>query len=181
MQHVGHALGRVVHVALQVHQRRALLKNAVAVALLQGIHEGLLIFMALVDVHVVADADDVGHERDHIGRLADGFAVGNLGLLLVEHLLLKAQQVAGGGEGEAGPGGVVAEEGDAKAGVEDLRGLVALAQVAQGVGYGEDRVDLVVGLVPGPEEVGLIHVVDVQRFKMSCQFNGFAHFLFSLF
>ena len=53
----------------------------------------------------------------------------------------------------------------------------ALAQVAQSVGYGKDSVDLVVGLVPGPVEVGLIHIVDVELLKMSCQFNSFAHVL----
>ena len=154
-----------------------LLENAVAVALLQSVHERLLVLVALMDVHIVADADDVGHEGDHVGRLADGLAVGDLGLLLVEDLLLEAEEVAGGGEGEAGTGGVVAEEGDAQTGVEDLRGLVALTQVAQGVGHGEDSVDLVVGLVPGPVEVGLIHIVDVELLQMSCQLNSFAHVL----
>ena len=167
----------MVDVALQVDQRRALLENAVTVALFQSVHEGLLILVALVDVHVVADADDVSHEGDHVGSLTDGLAVGDLRLLLVEDLLLEAEEVAGGSEGEAGPGGVVAEQGDAETGVEDLRGLVALAQIAQGVGYGKDSVDLVVGLVPGPVEVGLIHVVDVEFLKMSCQFNSFAHVL----
>ena len=76
--------------------------------------------------------------------------MGNLGLLLIENLLFQTQEVAGGGEGEAGTGGVVAEQGDAQTGVEDLRGLVALTQIAQSVGYGKDSVDLVVGLVPGP-------------------------------
>ena len=103
--------------------------------------------------------------------------MGDLGLLLVEDLLLEAEEVAGGGEGEAGTGGVVAEQGDAQTGVEDLRGLVALTQVAQSVGYGKDSVDLVVGLVPGPVEVGLIHIVDVGLLKMSCQFNSFANVL----
>ena len=175
VQHVGHALRRMIDVALEVHERRSLLEDAVAVAFFQRVHERLLILMTLMDVHVVADADDIGHEGDHVGGLTDGLAVRDLALLLVEDLLLKAQQVAGGSEGEAGTGGVVAEEGDAKAGIKDLGGLVALAQVAQGVGYGKDGFDLVVGLVPRPEEVGLIHVVDVQRLKMSCQFNSLAH------
>ena len=181
MQHVRHALRRVVNVALQVHERRSLLKDAVAVAFLQRVHEGLLILMTLMDVHVVADADDVGHERDHVGGLTDGLAVGDLGLLLVEHLLLQTQQVARRCEGEAGTGGVVAEQGDAEAGVEDLGGLVALAQVAQCVGYGKDGFDLVVGLVPRPEEVGLVHVVDVQLFQLLGQLNSFAHVVSPLY
>ncbi len=55
-----------------------------------------MIVVALADEHVVTDADDVGHEGDHVSRLADGLAVGDLGLLLVQILHLKAQQVGGG-------------------------------------------------------------------------------------
>ena len=39
-----------------------------------------MIGVALADVHVVPDADDVGHEGDHVGGLADGLAVGDLAL-----------------------------------------------------------------------------------------------------
>ena len=176
MQHIGHALRRMVDIALQVHQRGTLLENAVTVALFQRIHERLLIFVALMDVHVVADADDVGHERDHVGRFADGLAVGDLRLLFIEHLLLQTQQVARRGEGEAGTGGVIAEERNAEAGIENLRGLVALAQVAQRVGHGKDRVEFFVSLIPRPVEVGLVHVVDMQGLEMSGKFNSFAHF-----
>ena len=165
----------MVDVALEVHKRRALLENAVAVALFERVHEGLLILVPLADEHIVADADDVGHERDHVRRFAHGLAVGDLGLLLVEHLLLKTQQVARGCEREASAGGIVAEDRNAEARVEDLRVLVALAQVAQRVGHGEDRVNLLVGLVPRPVEVGLVHVIDVQRLEVARQFNSFAH------
>ena len=179
VQHIGHALGGVIHVALQVHQSGLLLQNTVAVAFLHGVHEGLLILVTLADEHIIADADDVGHEGHHVGRLADGLAVGDLGLLLVQILHLQTQQVAGGGEGEAGTGGVVAEDGDAQAGIEHAGALVALAQVAQSVGHGEDGVDLVVGLVPSPIEIGLVHVVDVQGGQMACQLNSLAHFVLS--
>ena len=179
MEHIGHALGGVIHVALQVDQRGLLLQNTVAVALLHGVHEGLLILVALADEHIVADADDIGHEGHHVGRLADSLAVGDLGLLLVQILHLQAQQVAGGGEGEAGTGGVVAEDGDAQTGIEHAGALVALTQVAEGVGHGEDGVDLVIGLVPSPIEIVLVHIVDVQGGQMTCQLNSLAHFLFS--
>ena len=175
VQHIGHALGGVIHIALEVHQRGALLQNAVPVALLQSVHKGLLILVALTDIHIVPDADDIGHEGHHIGRFTDGLAVGDLRLLLVQHLLLQTQQIAGGGEGEAGTGGVVTEQGDAQAGVEDAGALVALPQIPQGVGHGEDGVDLVVGLVPGPVEVGFVHIVDVQRLQMTCQLKRLAH------
>ena len=152
VQHVGHALGGVVDVALQVDQGGLLLQNAVPVALGHGVHHVVLIGVALADVHVVPDADDVGHEGDHVGGLADGLAVGDLALALVQVLDLQAQQVAGGGEGEAGAGGVVPEQGDAQAGLKDLGGDVVLPHVAQGVGHGEDGLQLVVGLVPGQKK-----------------------------
>ena len=175
VEHIGHALRRVVDVALEVHKRRALFEDAVAVALFERVHEGLLILVALADEHIVANADDVGHERDHVRRLAHGLAVCDLGLLFIEHLLLKTQQVARGGKREARARGVVTEDRNAETGIEDLRVLVALAQVAQRVGHGEDRVDLLVALVPRPVEVGLVHVIDVQRLKVACQFNSLAH------
>ena len=175
VEHIGHALRRVVDVALEVHKRRALFEDAVAVALFERVHEGLLILVALADEHIVANADDVGHERDHVRRLAHGLAVCDLGLLFIEHLLLKTQQVARGGKREARARGVVTEDRNAETGIEDLRVLVALAQVAQRVGHGEDCVDLLVGLVPRPVEVGLVHIIDVQRLKVARQFNSLAH------
>ena len=178
MEHIGHALGGMVHIALQVDQSGSLLQNAVTVAVFQSVHEGLHVLVALTDVHIVTDADDISHEGDHVGGLTDGFAVGDLRLLLIQNLFFQTQQVAGGSEGETGAGGVVTEQGNAQTGVEDLGGLVALTQVTQSVGYGKDGVDLVVGLVPSPVEVGLVHIVDAQGFKVSCQFDSLAHLLF---
>ena len=175
MEHIGHALGGMVHIALQVHQSGALLQNAVPIALLQSIHEGLLIGVTLTDIHIIADTDDISHEGDHVGGFPDGLAVGDLRLFLVQDLLLQAQQVAGGGEGEAGAGGIVAEQGNAQAGVKDAGALVALTQVTQGIGHGEDSVDLVIGLVPSPIEIALIHIVNAQGFQMAGQFNSLAH------
>ena len=86
VEHVGHALGGVVHVALEVHQGGLLLQDAVPVAFLHGVHEGFLVLVALSDEHVVPDADDIGHEGNHVGGLPDGLAVGNLGFLLVQVL-----------------------------------------------------------------------------------------------
>ena len=59
---------------------------------------------------------------------------------MIVRLHLETQQVAGGGEGEAGAGGVVAEDGDAETGIEDAGALVALTQIAQGVRHGEHGV-----------------------------------------
>ena len=93
VQHVGHALGGVVHIALEVHQRGLLLQDAVPVALLHGVHEGLLVLVALADEHIVPDADDVGHEGHHVGGFPDGLAVGDLGLLLVQVLDLRPSRL----------------------------------------------------------------------------------------
>ena len=65
--------------------------------------------VALADVHVVADADHLRHEGDHVRRLAHRLPVGDLALSLVEVGDGEAQQVAGRGEAEARAGGVVAE------------------------------------------------------------------------
>ena len=166
MEHIGHALGGVVDVALQVDQGGLLLQHAVLVAGGDRVHHLVHVLVALADVHVVPDADDVGHEGDHVGGLTDGLTVGDLALALVQVLDLQAQQVAGGGEGEPGAGGVVPEQGDAQAGVEDLGGDVALPQIAQGVGHGEHGGQLVVGLLPGQEEVTLVHVLEVQAVQL---------------
>ena len=134
--------------------------------------------MTLADEHIIADTDDVRHEGDHVGSLANRFAVGDLGLLLVQILHLQTQQIAGGGEGETGAGGVVAEDGNAQSGVEHAGALVTLTQVAECVRHGENGVDLVIGLVPSPIEIVLVHIVDVQGGQMTCQLNSLAHFAF---
>ena len=162
VEHVRHALGGMVDVALEVDQRGLLLQYARLVALGDGVHHVVHVGVALADVHVVPDADDVRHEGDHVGGLPHGFAMGDLALALVQILDLDAQQVAGGGEGEPGAGGVVAEQGDAQAGVEDLGGDVVLPEVTEGVGHREHRRDLIVGLFPGQEKVAIVHVVELQ-------------------
>ena len=101
--------------------------------------------------------------------------MGNLGLLLVQILRPQTQQVAGGGEGEAGAGGVIPEDGDAQAGIEDPGGLVPLPQIPQGVRHRKDGLQLLVRLVPCPVEVGLVHIVDVQALQMLRQFDGLRH------
>ena len=176
MEHVSHALGWVVNVALEVHEGWSLLKDAVTVAVLACIDERLLVLVAFANEHVVADTNDIGHEGDHVGCLADRLAVCDLAHLLVKDLLLESKEVAGACEREACASGVVSEDGDSKAGVEDACALVVLPQVSECIGDCEDCVKLLVGLVPSPIEIVLVHVVDVQGFKMSCKFKCFAHF-----
>ena len=102
----------------------------------------------------------------HRGGLADGLAVGDLGLALVEVLELEAKKVRGLGEREARAGGVVTEERDREAGVEDARGDVALAEVAQRGGHGVEGAELVGGLVPGVQEVGVVHAGEVVALEL---------------
>ena len=113
MGRVGHTLGRMVDVALEVDQSRLLFEDAVFITLGDGVDDFFLVRMALADVHIVADADDVGHEGNHVGRFADRFAVSNLALLFVQVLDLQAEEIAGRGEGEARTRRIVAEDGNA--------------------------------------------------------------------
>ena len=154
VEHIRHTLGRVVHIALEVHQRGPLLQNAVPVAFIQGIHKGFLIFVTLTD--------DVRHEGHHVGGFPNGLAVGDLRLLFVQILNLQTQQITGGGKGEAGAGGVIPEDGDTQTGIKDPGGLIPLPEIPQRIGYGEDGLQFLISLVPSPIKVGLIHIVDVQ-------------------
>ena len=92
----------------------------------------------------------------------NGLAVGDLRLLFVQILNLQTQQITGGGKGEAGAGGVVPEDGDTQTGIKDPGGLIPLPEIPQRIGYGEDGLQFLIGLVPSPIKVGLIHIVDVQ-------------------
>ena len=156
----------MVDVALQVHQRGLLLQHAVPVARGNGVHELMHIGVALADVHIVPNSDHISHEGDHVGGFPDGFAMGDLAFALVQILHFQAQQIAGGGEGEAGTGGVIPEQGDAQTGLENLGGDIVLTHIAQGVGHGEDGFQLVVGLFPGQEKVAIVHILEIQGVQL---------------
>ena len=166
VEHVGRGLRGVVGIGLQGDERGTVIQNAVLVSLLHGLGDLGHVGVALADVHVVADADDVGHEGDHGSGLADGLAVSDLGLLLVQVLQLKAEQVGGLREGEARTGGVVAEQGDSQARVEDLGRDVVLTQLAQGVGDDVESLELIGGLVPGVQEVAAVHTLKVETVQL---------------
>ena len=166
VKHVGGGLGGVVGVGLQGDERGTVVEHAVVIGLVDGLGDLGHVGVALADVHVVADADDVGHEGDHRGGLAHGLAVGDLRLALIEVLELKAQEVRGLGEREARARGVVTEERDGEARVKDARRDVALAEVAQGGGHDVERAQLVSGLVPGVQEVGVVHAGEVVALEL---------------
>ena len=92
--------------------------------------------------------------------------MGDLGLLLVQVLQLKAEQIGGFREGEARTGGVVAEQGDGKTRVEDLGRDVVLAQLTQGVGDDVESLELIGGLVPGVQEVAAVHILKVETVQL---------------
>ena len=90
----------------------------------------------------------------------------DLGLLLVQVLQLEAEQVGGLGEGETRTGGVVAEQGDGQARVEDLGRNVVLTQLAQGVGDDVESLELIGGLIPGVQEVAAVHALKIEAVQL---------------
>ena len=110
----------MVHIALQIDQGGFLLQDSVVMSFGNSIHEGLLILVAFADEHIIADTDDIRHEAYHVGCFTNGLSVSNLGLLFIQVLNLQSQQIAGAGKGEAGSGGVIAEDRNSESGVKDL-------------------------------------------------------------
>lgn len=159
----------VVDVALEVDQSGPLLQHSGIMPLPHSVGDGVHIGVALADIHIVPDTDDVRHKGDHVGGLPDGLAVGDLALALVQVLHLQAQQIAGGGEGEPGAGGVVPEQGDAQPGVKHLGGDIPLPEGAEDVRHRPDGLQLVVGFLPGEEKVIVIHILAVQPLELSQQ------------
>jgi len=152
----------MVDVALKVDEGRFLFENAVFVALGHSVDDFVLVGAALADVHVIADADDVSHEGNHVGCFTDCFAVGYLALAFVQILDFEAQEVAGRSEGETRTRGVVAEQGDAETAFKYFCGDVVFAHVAESVGYGPDGFQFVGCLFPGEEEIAFVHFFEVE-------------------
>ena len=162
VESVGHDLGGVIDVALEVHQRGLLLQHAALPTFGHGVYHGVHVGVAFADIHIVPDADNIRHEGDHVSRLPNGLPVGYLALAFFKIPDGDAQQVAGGSKGEAGAGAVVTEDGNADAGIEDTSGDVVLPQMAQGVGHFENGLDLIIGFLPGQEEIPVVHLFKIQ-------------------
>ena len=143
MEHVRHGLGGMVDIALQVDQGGPLFKHALIKTCLNRLGHLAHVGIALADIHVISNADNIGHERDHVGGFAHGFAMGDLGFTLVQVLHLKAEQVAGAGKTEPGAGRVVPEQGNAKSGIKHPAGDVLLAHAAQDFGNRKGGTDLI--------------------------------------
>jgi len=81
----------VVDVALQVDHGRAGGQNAGLDALIEGFPDFALVAVAFAEVHVVANANRLGEEADHVRSFADGLAVRDLALAFVEVLHVEAK------------------------------------------------------------------------------------------
>ncbi len=71
------------------------------------------VLVAFADVHIIANAHNVGHKANHVGGFAGGFAMGHLGFAFFKVLDFEPQQVAGRDKTEASAGGIVPENRDA--------------------------------------------------------------------
>ena len=65
--------------------------------------------VALADVHVIADTDNVSHERDHVSCFAYSLAMGNLRLAFVQILNFQTKQITCRSKRETCTGRIIAE------------------------------------------------------------------------
>ena len=143
----------MVDVALQVDQVRPLFQNAGRKTVLHGGRHLLHVSVAGAQKDVVADADELGEKADHVGGLAHGLAVGDLGAALVQVLDAQSQQIGGREKRKTRAGGLVAEDADRQTGIEAAGGDVRAAQPLQGIGHGHDFPELIHGFLPGQQKV----------------------------
>ena len=59
-------------------------------ALCDSVNHFVHVSIALADVHIIADTDDISHEGNHVSCLADSLTMGNLALTLVQILDFQA-------------------------------------------------------------------------------------------
>ena len=65
--------------------------------------------VALADVHIIADTDNVSHERDHVSCFTYSLAMGNLRLAFVQILNFQTKQITCRSKRETGTGRIIAE------------------------------------------------------------------------
>ncbi len=119
MERIGHRLGRVVDIALEVDDGGPLRKDAFTVSLVDRGRHFLLISMAFTQVDVIADPDHFCEKRDHCGGFPNGFPMGYLRLLFIQILYRQPEQVAGTGKTKPCSGGFVSEYRDGQPRVEN--------------------------------------------------------------
>jgi len=158
LHQVGHALGGVVHIALQVDHVRSLLQNPGIEPVFHGGGHLLHVSVTRAQENVVADADELGEEGDHVGRLAHGLAVGDLRSALVQVLNTQAQQVCRREKGKTRACGLVPEDAYRQAGLEAAGRDVFPAQPLQRIGHGNDFPELIDGFLPGQQKVLVVEI-----------------------
>ena len=160
MDQIRHRLRRMVNVALQIDHVGPLMQHAFLKTFLHRGGNLAHVTVALAEIHVVADADDLGQERNHVRRLAHGFAVGDLRFLLVQVRQAQAQRIGRRREAEARARGVVAENGNRQPGVEHAERLAAPGAISERQ-LGDERSrarSSCVGLFPRQQEIFAVSV-----------------------
>ena len=155
---VGHRLGRVVDVALQIDQSRTLRQNAIGKTVVERSANFTHVGVTSTEEHVVADTDRISAEGNHVSGFANGFTVGDLRLAFVEILLAETEQVQSGSIGETGTRGVVTENRDAEATAKDLGGDVVSAHALERVSNLEHLLELVGALFPGQKKIFVMQI-----------------------
>ena len=162
MKHICHTLSGVVYVTLKVYKSRSLLKDSVFVALSYSVHKLFLISMAFSDIHIIADTDHISHKGNHVGCFADSFAVSDLRFFLIQILNLKAKKVACRSKGETGSCGVVAENRNPETALKYLCGNVVFSHKTESVRNSKNSFQLFICLIPCPEKVVIVHLLEIQ-------------------
>ena len=117
---IGHGLRRVVNVALQVDHCRTVRQNAFFISHIQRFGDFDLIGVAGAQIHVVADTDDFGAKRNHVGRFLNRFTVRDLRFRFVQILHAQPQKVAGRSKGKARARRIIAENGNSQTCFKDF-------------------------------------------------------------
>ena len=150
---IGHGLGGVINIALQIHQRRALRQYALCKPVIKRCADFAHVGIPGTKEHVVANPDHVCTEGNHVGGFAYRFAVSDLRFPFVQVLLGQPQKIQGGSERETGARRVVTEDRNTQAAVKNLGGNVFAAHTLERLGDREHLLELIRRLFPGQKKV----------------------------
>src|SRR3989304_4609802 len=126
--------------------------------------------MPFTDIHVITNADDVCHKRDHRGRLTHRLPMGDLGLALIQVLHLEPQEIACASKTEPRTGRLIPEERYGQAAVKEAAGNVVHSQAAQNLSRKKGGLELVIAFVPRQQKIILVHASTVEGVKPGYKF-----------
>ena len=129
------------------------MKHAVVKSLLHRGGDFAHVSVALAEIHVVANADDLREERNHVRGLAHGLAVGDLRFLLVEIGEAKAEGVDRRRETETRARRVIAKDRDREARIEDAQRFLRAVQLRERLGDEREGADFGVRFFPREQEI----------------------------